>query len=216
MNTKLVLCLAALSAGVASSAAEPWEDPAVNSANRLPARTVSYPCETEELAFDVLRMDKPKGASRWVIPLSGTWSFKWKRATSAPDWEKAAQIAVPGCWQLQGEYDPPLYTNSRYPIEMDAPRVTKAPADKSWTASEYRNPVGLYTTVFKRPWRWWFRRTILRFDGVSSAFRVRINGKDVGYAEDSRLPSEFDVTPYLKVFGGNTLEVEVYKHCDGT
>ena len=40
--------------------------------------------------------------------------------------------------QLQGEYDPPLYTNSRYPIEMDAPRVTKAPADKSWTASEYR------------------------------------------------------------------------------
>ncbi|MBR2838786.1 MAG: hypothetical protein IKE55_08390 [Kiritimatiellae bacterium] len=216
MNAKYALCLAALSVSVASFAAEPWEDPAVNSANRLPSRTMSIPCETEDLAFNVLRMDKPKGESRWVIPLAGTWSFKWKSATSVAAWEKEASIAVPGCWQLQGDYDPPLYTNMRYPIAMDAPRVTKEPDDKSWTAYKYRNPVGLYTTTFKRPWRWWFRRSILHFDGVSAAFRVRLNGKEVGYAEDSRLPSEFDVTPYLKIFGSNKLEVEVYKHCDGT
>ncbi|MGN0833143.1 MAG: glycoside hydrolase family 2 TIM barrel-domain containing protein, partial [Kiritimatiellia bacterium] len=49
-----------------------------------------------------------------------------------------------------------------------------------------------------------------------SAFRVRVNGKEVGYSEDSRLPAEFDLTPYLRVFGAKTLEVEVYKHCDGT
>ncbi|MBQ2631044.1 MAG: hypothetical protein IJG13_15320, partial [Kiritimatiellae bacterium] len=67
------------------------------------------------------------------------------------------------------------------PIAMDAPRVTKAPDDKSWTSYACRNPVALYTTTFKRPWRWWFRRTILHFDGVSAAFRVRVNGKDVGY-----------------------------------
>lgn len=203
-------------AGAALNAAEPWEDPAVNEINRLPPRAISIPCETEQLAFDIMRMNRPNGDSRWVISLNGTWGFKWKRSTATPDWEKSAQIAVPGCWQLQGEFDPPLYTNIRYPIAMDAPRVTKEPEDKSWTSCAYRNPVALYTTTFKRPWRWWFRRTILHFDGVSAAFKVRVNGKDVGYAEDSRLPSEFDLTPYLNVFCGNTIEVEVYKHCDGT
>ena len=216
MKAKHALFLSALTAGAASFAVEPWEDPAVNEMNRLPPRAISIPCETEQLAFDILRMDRRKGESRWIIPLAGTWDFKWKRAAAATEWEKSAQIAVPGCWQLQGAFDPPLYTNSRYPIAMDAPRVTKAPDDKNWTAYAYRNPVGLYTTTFKRPWRWWFRRTILHFDGVSAAFRVRVNGKDVGYGEDSRLPSEYDLTPYLKIFGVNKLEVEVYKHCDGT
>ena len=200
----------------AAAVAEPWEDAAVNAINRLPARGISVPCETEELALDIAQGLRAKGDSRWIIPLNGEWDFKWKSATSVPDWEKSGRIAVPGCWQLQGDYDPALYTNITYPIEKDAPRVTKEPANKAWTSFKYRNPVGLYTTTFSRPWRWWFRRTILHFNGVSSAFRVRVNGKDVGYAEDSRLPSEFDLTPYLNVFCANTLEVEVYKHCDGT
>ena len=197
-------------------AAEPWEDPAVNAVNRLPARAISIPCEVEQLAFDILQQKAPKAASRWVRSLNGTWDFKWKSATSVADWEKSGKIQVPGCWQLQGDYDPPLYTNVKYPIAKDAPRVTKEPEDKTWTACKYRNPVGLYTTTFKRPWRWWFRRTILHFDGVSSAMKVRVNGQDVGYSEDSRLPAEFDLTDHLKTFGENTLEVEVYKHSDGT
>ena len=213
---KSVLFGAVLLGSAAVCASEPWEDSSVNAVNRLPARAISIPCESEELAIDILQMKRPKGDSRWVLPLNGEWDFKWKSATAVPDWEKTAKIMVPGCWQLQGAYDPALYINVAYPIAMDAPRVTKEPEDKTWTAYKYRNPVGLYTTTFKRPWRWWFRRTILHFNGVSSAFRVRVNGQDVGYGEDSRLPSEFDLTPYLKVFGANTLEVEVYKHCDGT
>ena len=216
MNTKSSLLLSALLCGDMVFAAEPWEDPLVTEINRLPARAISIPCESEDMAFAITQMQRPKGDSRWILPLNGEWDFKWKSATAVPDWEKAAKILVPGCWQLQGDYDPPLYINSTYPIAKDAPRVTKEPDDKTWTAYKYRNPVGLYTTTFKRPWRWWFRRTILHFNGVSSAFRVRVNGEDVGYAEDSRLPSEFDLTPYLKVFGANTLEVEVYKHSDGT
>jgi len=216
MNKSLSLFFGSLLAVSAAFAAEPWEDPQVNEINRLPARTVSIPCETEDLAVDIQRMEKPKDASRWVQSLKGEWDFKWKRSTATPDWEKSAKIAVPGCWQLQGDFDPPLYTNIPYPFAKDAPRVTKEPTDKTWTSYTYRNPVGLYTTTFRRPWRWWFRRTILHFDGVSAAFRVRVNGKDVGYAEDSRLPSEFDLTPYVKIFGENTLEVEVYKHCDGS
>ena len=199
-----------------SCAGEPWEDPAVNEINRLPARAFSVPCETEELALAVAQGTRPKSASRWIRSLNGEWDFRWKSATSVAEWEKSAKIAVPGCWQLQGEYDPAQYTNVPYPIEPDAPRVRKEPKNKEWTSCRYRDPVGLYTTTFTRPWRWWFRRTILRFDGVSSAFYVRVNGKDVGYAEDSRLPSEFDISPYLKVFGRNTLEVEVHKYSDGT
>ena len=226
MNMKRILCSAAFLCGIAGFAAEPWEDPSVNAINRLPARAISIPCEREDVAFDIMQMERPKGDSRWILPLNGEWDFKWKSATAVPDWEKTTKILVPGCWQLaaaqrggdglQGDYDPPLYTNVKYPIEKDAPRVTKEPADKTWTSYKYRNPVGLYTTTFKRPWRWWFRRTILHFNGVSSAFKVRVNGQDVGYGEDSRLPSEFDLTPYLKTFGENTLEVEVHKHSDGS
>ena len=189
MNTKLCACSAVLLGSAAVFAVEPWEDPSVNAVNRLPARTMSIPCESEEMAIDIVQMNCPKGDSRWVIPLAGEWDFKWKSATAVADWEKTATILVPSCWQLQGEYDPALYVNVTYPIAKDAPRVTKEPEDKTWTANKYRNPVGLYTTTFVRPLRWKFRRTILHFDGVSSAFRVRVNGKDVGYGEDSRLPS---------------------------
>ena len=207
MNISTALVLAA--------ALAPWQDPSVNSINRLPARELIVPCETEELAIAIARGEKKKTESRWVIDLNGEWDFKWKREPSR-EWEKSAKIKVPGCWQLQGDYDPPLYVNVRYPIAMDAPRVMTEPEDKNWTSYKYRNPVGLYTTTFKRPWRWWFRRTVMRFEGVSSAFYLRVNGKVAGYSEDSRLPSEFDISPYLKWFGVNTIEVEVYKHCDGT
>ena len=200
---------------VLAAALAPWQDPSVNSINRLPARELIVPYETEALAIAAARGDKPKTESRWVIDLNGEWDFKWKREPSR-DWEKSAKIKVPGCWQLQGDYDPPLYVNSKYPIAFDGSGDPMKEPKKEYTSYTYRNPVGLYTTTFKRPWRWWFRRTVLRFGGVSSAFYLRVNGKEVGYSEDSRLPAEFDISPYLKWFGRNTVEVEVYKHCDGT
>ena len=211
-----VFAAAVATANVASAELPPWRDPAVNSINRLPARNLLVPCETEELAIDIAQGYEKKAKSRWVQSLNGTWDFKWK-PNPTNDWQKSATITVPSCWQLQGEYDPALYTNTPYPIGFDGtgdPMID--PPKKDYTSYSMRNPVGLYTTTFKRPWRWWFRRTVIRFHGVSSAFYVRVNGKFVGYAEDSRLPSEFDLTPYLNVFGKNTLEVEVYKHCDGT
>ena len=193
----------------------PWQDPSVNSQNRLPARELVVPCETEDLAIGIARGEKRKTESRWVIDLNGEWDFKWKRE-SGRDWEKSAKIKVPSCWQLQGDYDPPLYVNATYPIAFDGSGDPMKEPPKEYTSYEYRNPVGLYTTTFKRPWRWWFRRTVIRFAGVSSAFYVRVNGKVAGYSEDSRLPAEFDISPYLKWFGVNKIEVEVYKHCDGT
>jgi len=215
MNCKSVFFVAVVGVASSLSAVEPWRDTSVNSINRLPARTLLVPCETEEIALDMAQGFCPRTASRWVQCLNGTWDFKWKPNPDG-DWQKEAKIAVPGCWQLQGAYDPALYSNMEYPIGFDGTGDPMVEPKKEFTSYAMRNPVGLYTTTFSRPWRWWFRRTVLRFHGVSSAFYVRVNGKDVGYAEDSRLPSEFDLTPYLKVFGKNTLEVEVYKHCDGT
>ena len=200
---------------VLAAALAPWQDPSVNSQNRLPARELLVPCETEDIAIGIARGEKRKTESRWIIDLNGEWDFKWKREPSR-DWEKSAKIKVPGCWQLQGDYDPPLYVNVKYPLAFDGSGDPMKEPPKEFTSYEYRNPVGLYTTTFKRPWRWWFRRTVLRFGGVSSAFYVRVNGKVAGYSEDSRLPAEFDISPYLKWFGVNKIEVEVYKHCDGT
>ena len=200
---------------LAAVALAPWQDPSVNEINRLPARAIPFPAETEKLAIDIAQWRQPKEASRWVQCLDREWDFKWKRSPER-DWEKTAKIKVPSCWQLEGEYDPPLYTNVRYPLKFDGTGNPMLEPPKDFTSFEYRNPVGLYTTTFSRPWRWWFRRTVIRFEGVSSAFYLRVNGKDVGYSEDSRLPAEFDLTPYLKWFGENTLEVEVYKHSDGT
>ena len=192
----------------------PWKDPQVNAINRLPARDIAVPCESEEIAFDIARGLKRRTESKWVESLNGEWDFAWKHDQKVEKWEKTGKIAVPGCWQVQGEYDPPLYTNVQYPIAKTAPDPTGEP-DKSWTSFFYRNPVGLYSRTFTLPKGWGGRRTVIHFGGVSSAMYLRVNGHNVGYSEDSRLPAEFDLSPYLKG-GENKLEVEVLKHCDGS
>ena len=135
MNTALLLLAAALA---------PWQDPQINEINRLPARGVSIPCETEQLAFDILGGERDKFESRWLQSLNGEWDFKWKREPKR-DWEKSAKIAVPGCWQLQGGYDPALYVNVRFPIGFDGSGDPMVEAPEGYTAREYPNPVGLYS-----------------------------------------------------------------------
>lgn len=193
----------------------PWRTPAVNSINRLEARAIAVPCESEDLALKIAKGKKPRTASKWIKSLNGTWGFKWKSNIELKKWEKECTIAVPGCWQLQGDFDPPLYTNVSYPLKNLGNGDPMGEPDKSYTSYKYRNPVGLYTLEFSVPADWKSRRTVIHFGGVSSAMYVRLNGKEVGYSEDSRLPAEFDLTPYLKDCG-NLLEVEVIKHCDGT
>lgn len=203
------------SRGNAKNELPPWRTPAVNSINRLEARAIAVPCETEALALAVAKGEKPRTASKWIKSLNGTWDFKWKSSILQNEWEKECAIAVPGCWQLQGDFDPPLYTNSKYPIPNLGNGDPMGVPDKKFTSYRYRNPVGLYSRRFSVSADWEPRRTVIHFGGVSSAMYVRLNGREVGYSEDSRLPAEFDLTPYL-VKGENLLEVEVIKHCDGT
>ena len=212
----------------AAAAVPPWATPEVNSINRLPARGVAVPCESPTKALMIARGELPRTDSDLLISLNGTWDFKWKRTVDAPYWEKEGAIKVPGCWQLQGDYDPPLYTNVTYPIPNDGTGNPMLAPPDDYTSSTFRNPVGLYSRSFTLPEEWKGRRVVVHFGGVSSAMYVRVNGKEIGYSEDSRLPAEFDITKYVTFGGGrgsyaskkygkpNVIEVEVLKHCDGT
>lgn len=208
-----VLSLAAL---LAVSAAHPndWENLAVNSRNREPARAYSMPLASEEAAFtDALVPDTP-----YMMSLNGIWKISWagnpelrmkdfyRTDISDADW---LTIDVPSCVELRG-FGSPGYSNIRYPHKMEWPFIK----DRQSGKSDY-NPVSSYRRTFTLPQGWKGREVFLRFDGVYSAYYVWVNGEKVGYAEDSKLPSEFNITKHLKD-GENLLAVEVYRWCDGS
>ncbi|MDY5576233.1 MAG: glycoside hydrolase family 2 TIM barrel-domain containing protein [Lachnospiraceae bacterium] len=144
--------------------------------------------------------------------LNGTWKFSYaerpeERNTKIFDVnypiETLDTIRVPGHIQLQG-YGKPQYVNVMYPwdgnYQVTAPEVPME-----------INPVGSYVTdvvIEKRLMRG--KRQYISFQGVESAFYLYVNGKFVGYSEDSFTPSEFDLTEYLQD-GVNRIGVEVYK-----
>jgi beta-galactosidase len=106
---------------------------------------------------------------------------------------------------LHRGYDVPMYCNVQYPFPIDdLPRV---PEDD--------NPTGSYRRTFTVPEEWNGRQILLLFEGVDSAFHLWVNGEMVGYSQDSRLPAEFNVTPYVRP-GENTLAVRVYRWSDGS
>lgn len=200
-----------------------WENPYVTGVGKLPARAVLVPCASAAQAADVAALRADSSVSPYVLSLDGVWKFHWAKDPSGrpagferPGFDVSGwdDIAVPSCWQLQGRYDPPLYTNIRYPFAVDPPRVMGEPPP-NFTAFAMRNPVGSYRRDFVLPAAWTGRRVVLHFAGFASALSVSVNGREAGYAEDGRLPAEFDVTGLVRP-GTNTLAVEVYKLCDGS
>lgn len=183
-----------------------WEDQRVNQINREPihAHFVPYSSERGALQKDASKEQR--------YSLNGTWKFHYaKNPASRPvtfyeegynvsGWK---DIEVPGSWELQG-FDAPIYTDTRYPFPADPPHV---PTDY--------NPVGSYVTTFTVPADFKGKDILLNFGGVESAYYCWLNGHFVGYAEDSRLPSEFLINKYLKS-GENKLAVEVYRYSDGS
>ncbi|WP_308991005.1 glycoside hydrolase family 2 TIM barrel-domain containing protein [Mariniflexile litorale] len=183
----------------------PWEDPLVTSINRQPARATAYSYKTVE---DALEGNREK--SRFLL-LNGEWDFKYSvNLDQAPkdfyknevsNWDK---IEVPSNWELKG-YDTPIYKSAVYPFRpINPPFVPKD-----------TNGIGSYQHKFKVPKEWQKDMTVtLHFGGVSSAFQVWLNGDFLGYGEDSCLPSEFNISPYLKE-GENVLSVQVIRYSDG-
>jgi beta-galactosidase len=187
--------------------APPWEDPVVNAMNRAPAHATMQSYPTAEAA-----LDGDRDQSGRFLSLNGTWSFAFAPSVGeAPDafWEETPEggwdeITVPANWEMEG-FGPPVYLNTRYPFDpVDPPLVP-----------DEGNEVGSYLRTFDLPDDWNDRKVTLHFGGVSSAFYVWVNGEKVGYSEDSRLPAEFDVTPYLQD-GENTVAVQVLAWSDGS
>lgn len=186
-----------------------WENPAVLGINKLPYHaTLQLPSKWKEC---------PE-----IFSLDGEWQFHWSRNPEerpvgferedydVSQWHK---IKVPGNWQTQG-FGTPIYTNIEYPFKRNRPSVTSEPPH-DWTAYENRNPVGSYVTFVNVTKEMLAKNLILHFGGVHSAMYVWINGKKVGYSQNSMSPAEFDVTSYLRE-GMNKLAVEVYRWSDGS
>ena len=175
------------------SAQNDWENPEVFSVGTEPARA-SY--------------------ARDGISLNGEWMFKYVHEISERpfgfyqkgfDFSGWDMIKVPGPWELQG-FGKPIYTNITYPFEVNPPFINGL----------YDNgtPVGSYHRTFTIPVSWKNDRIYVRLGGVSSAYYIWINGVQVGYAQDSFLPSEFDITDYVKK-GENTISLQVFRWSDG-
>ena len=170
-----------------------WENQCLEAIGRREARTAFYQDSLEKMS------------------LNGEWSFLYLEAPelSPEGFEKAkAQggewdtIDVPSVWQLRG-YDNMHYTDVLYLFPVNPPYVPT------------KNPTGIYKKTVCLSEEWTKKDTILKFHGVDSAFDVWVNGQHVGYSKVSRLPSEFDITEYVKA-GENDITVRVYKWSDGT
>jgi len=194
-----------------------WENPRVFGINKEPPHATLTPYPDERAA-----MATGAQASPFMRSLNGQWKFHWvKQPSERPvefykvdyDVSQWKEIRVPANWELEG-YGTPIFSNITYPFQRDAPRVTSEPP-KEYTAYRERNPVGSYRRTFTVPADWQGRQVFLIFNGVNSAYYVWVNGKKVGYSEDTRLPGEFNITPYLQA-GENLLAVEVYRWCDGS
>ena len=208
---RLALFITAVSISTCLNAQTPhdWENPAVLSINKLPYHaTLQLPSKEEEC--------------KEIVSLDGQWLFHWSRNPEERpadfykedyDISSWGKITVPGNWQTQG-YGTPIYSNIGYPFKRNRPSVTSEPP-KDWTAYENRNPVGSYVTFFEVTSEMLNQNLILHFGGVHSAMYVWVNGKKVGYSQNSMSPAEFDVTSYLRK-GKNKLAVEVYRWCDGS
>ncbi len=196
---------------------EPWQDATITNIGRLPMTTHYLPYVSESAAIAQLHMDDVRrfqvnAQTERRICLDGQWKFKlvknpslsitdfYKTNYNVADWQN---IQVPGSWELQG-FDSPIYTDVTYPFKANPPFVPQ----------DY-NPVGHYVHEFTVPENWKNMDVIMDFEGVESAFYFWINGKMVGYSEDSRLPAHFDVSKYLKK-GKNRLAVKVFRFSDGS
>jgi len=183
-----------------------WENLKVLHRNRMPDRAYYIPYHDVDSAL----VGQP-GASRYFKLLNGIWKFSYSQTPAESpegfyreDYDVSAwdDIEVPLSWQLAG-YGRPHYTNVIYPFPVDPPR----------TPTE--NPTGCYRRDFYIPEDWEGHRICLRFEGVDSAFHVWVNGREVGYSQGSRLPSEFDITRLVRT-GRNSVSVRVYQWCDGS
>ncbi len=197
-----------------------WDDVAISNVNREKSHDLSLPLR-----------DSGKRGEEYSLSLNGTWKFNWVPAPSqvpsgfespsynVDGWE---DITVPYPWQVYAvrndkSWDHPLYVNTSYPFTYDKETFSvMAPRPADWTYNDNMpNPVGSYRRTFTLPSDWKGREVYVRFNGVGHGMYLWVNGKNVGYSEDSYLPAEFRLTDLVKP-GENTIAVQVYRFTSGS
>lgn len=203
-----------------------WDNVEITQINREEAHTTAIPYSEERQVGDLAMEESP-----YYLSLNGIWKFKWVPDPSEkPDnfydtsfdvngWD---DIQVPSVWQVYGirnnkNWDKPLYVNTSYPFTYNATTFSvMADRPSDWTYNNnMKNPVGSYRREFTLPANWDGRDIYIRFNGTGHGYYLWINGKEVGYSEDSYLPSEFNITPYIKS-GKNTVAVQAYRFTSGS
>jgi len=184
-----------------------WELPEVVAVNREPMKATFFNFETREKAIA-----GDMAASSNYRSLDGTWAFAYSKTPETRprdfykndfdtrDWKT---IQVPGMIQAQG-FGLPMFTNIKYPF----------PANEPFIPHEM-NEVGSYKREFDIPAGWNGRDIFLHIGAAGAAYYIWVNGEKVGYSEDSKLPSEFNLTKYVKP-GINKIAIEVYRWADAS
>lgn len=202
---------AAFALGLAAQSNE-WQDSEVNAVNRSPMHTGYFAYESADAARKAVMEQSTN-----FMTLHGMWKFNWvKNADARPtDFWKAdyndkgwEEMPVPGMWELHG-YGNPIYLNVGYPwreqFKNNPPQV---PTEGNYVGS-YRREVVI-------PAGWDGKEIFAHFGSVTSNIYLWVNGKYVGYSEDSKLEAEFNLTPYLKAGQKNLIAFQVFRWCDGT
>ncbi len=186
-----------------------WANLSILHRNTLPPRSSFVLYNTRD---DALSRDPKKAKAqclsgdRWQFHLANS-PFEAPAGFENPAFDsgKWTKIEVPGMWQMQGFGRGPHYTNVQYPFNVDPPHPPYTD-----------NECGSYLTRFRVLDDVQDDQLRLRFEGVDSAFHVWVNGREVGYSQGSRNPSEFDITEYVARGEENVLAVRVYQFCDGS
>lgn len=188
-----------------------WRDLKINEVNRMPMHAAYYKYETPSL---VITSDPSERAG--IVSLHGNWKFNWaENADQRPtdffrtdlDDSSWGTMPVPGMWELNG-YGDPEYVNIGF----------------GWRGHFKNNPpeapvkdnhVGSYRREIEVPESWQGKQVIAHFGSVTSCIYLYVNGSFVGYSEDSKVATEFDITPYVKA-GKNLIAFQVFRWCDGS
>ena len=192
-----------------------WHDLQVNEINRLPLHTLHFAYDPNDFpGTGAEYLDKKKSMN--YLSLDGTWKFNWvANADERPtdfyktdlDDSKWKSIQMPGNWEMLG-YGQPEYVNVGFAWRGHFNQQPPAVPTKD-------NHVGSYRREINIPANWDGKRVIAHFGSVTSNIYLYVNGQFAGYAEDSKVAAEFDITPFLKK-GKNLIAFQSFRWCDGS